>query len=193
MRRVQVREDAAGFCASGGRKPLRGAKFFAIATFSLLSWAHGLWAQMPTGAGLATDPLRSNVGAYYYMARPGDLTVIVSIWGEVRNPGQYEVPAATDLVQLLSYAGGPLVTANLRRVRLIRRSAPGERPETVQIVDVVRLIAHPADTPRLQPGDVIVLERRAGVRFTQEILPVLRDVAFFVSYMLVALRTVGVL
>lgn len=152
-----------------------------------------LGAQVPTGAGLGVDPLRSNVGAYYYMARPGDLTVLVSVWGDVRNPGQYEIPAGTDLVQLLSYAGGPLETADLGKVRLIRRRDGDQAPGSVLVVNVLALVSDPTRTPRLEPGDVIVIERRAGVRFTQEVLPILRDVAFFLSYMLVSLRAIGVL
>jgi protein involved in polysaccharide export with SLBB domain len=32
----------------------------------------------------------------------------VNIWGFVKNPGRYEVPSSTDLIQLISFAGGPV-------------------------------------------------------------------------------------
>lgn len=190
IRAALAKEATVRFLVAGRRKP--AIMLFWVVEVLLLGWAHGLWAQLPTGAGLGTDPLRSNVGAYYYMARPGDLTVIVSIWGEVRNPGQYEVPVGTELIQLLSYAGGPLVSADLRRIRIIRREANGKHYESVLTVDVSRLVDSPDRIPTIQPGDVIVVGRRSSVVFAQEIMPVFRDVIFLALYLLISLNTLGV-
>jgi len=54
------------------------------------------------------------------------------IWGEVKNPGTYTLPAGTTLVELLALAGGPLTTADLSSVRLTRPSADGR----TQVVDL---------------------------------------------------------
>ncbi|MCS7082976.1 MAG: SLBB domain-containing protein [Rhodothermia bacterium] len=116
----------------------------------------------------------------------------MSIWGEVRNPGQYEVPVGTELIQLLSYAGGPLVSADLRRIRIIRREANGKHYESVLTVDVSRLVDSPDRIPTIQPGDVIVVGRRSSVVFAQEIMPVFRDVIFLALYLLISLNTLGV-
>jgi len=43
----------------------------------------------------------------YVYTKPGDLPIYVSVWGAARSPGRYEIPAGTDLGQLLSLAGGP--------------------------------------------------------------------------------------
>ncbi|CUT06220.1 SLBB domain-containing protein, partial [Candidatus Kryptonium thompsonii] len=58
--------------------------------------------------------------AYYFVGKTGELTITVNLWGFVRNPGRYEVPSSTDLVQLISYGGGPLKEAKLKDVKIIR-------------------------------------------------------------------------
>ncbi|MBM4162658.1 MAG: hypothetical protein FJ217_16365 [Ignavibacteria bacterium] len=50
-------------------------------------------------------------------AQPGGQ---VNIWGFVQKPGRYEVPSSTDLIQLISYAGGPVQYAKLDEVKLTR-------------------------------------------------------------------------
>ena len=44
----------------------------------------------------------------------------VNIWGFVRMPGQYLVPSDTDLISLISYAGGPTEGAQTKNVKLVR-------------------------------------------------------------------------
>ena len=45
--------------------------------------------------------------ANYVFTKRGDLPIHVSVWGQARNPGRYEIPEGTNLSQLLSLAGGP--------------------------------------------------------------------------------------
>ena len=45
--------------------------------------------------------------ANYVFTQRGDLPIHVSVWGQARFTGRYEIPEGTDLGQLLSLAGGP--------------------------------------------------------------------------------------
>ena len=56
-----------------------------------------------------------NAASFYRYADPADVTVLVHVWGTVRNPGLYEVPRDTPLSHLLSLSGGPIVAQ--RRTR----------------------------------------------------------------------------
>jgi hypothetical protein len=58
--------------------------------------------------------------AFYYISKPGEITMSINLWGMVKQPGRYEVPISTDMVQLLSYAGGPMREADLAGVLVTR-------------------------------------------------------------------------
>jgi hypothetical protein len=62
----------------------------------------------------------SNRGAQYFLGEQDELLIKVNIWGFVRKPGQYMVPTNTDLISLISFAGGPLEQAKIKKVKLIR-------------------------------------------------------------------------
>jgi protein involved in polysaccharide export with SLBB domain len=48
------------------------------------------------------------------------LLITVHIWGEVRKPGEYLVPDDTDLLELISKAGGPTEFSNLSNIKITR-------------------------------------------------------------------------
>jgi hypothetical protein len=62
--------------------------------------------------------------AQYYLGEQDELLIKVNIWGLVRRPGQYMVPKDTDLISLISFAGGPLDQAKMKKVKIIRALAP---------------------------------------------------------------------
>jgi hypothetical protein len=108
--------------------------------------------------------------ANYYFARPGDFTILVSVWGAVGRSGRYEIPVGSDIGDLLSLAGGPgadvrgVIGADVyaRRgagtttVRLSRLQGQGrEIIMELRIEDLLRLRE---DTVPLQEGDVIMID-----------------------------------
>lgn len=109
-----------------------------------------------TESGLAPSLSRGSSASYYYIGKPGELTMQVNLWGAVKNPGRYEVPSGTDLVQLLSYAGGPLEAATLSDVKVTRverkegggslRSEFRVDLEDLRDVDPAKLALYPGDT-----------------------------------------------
>lgn len=66
-----------------------------------------------------------NRGAQYYLGEQDELLIKVNIWGFVRKPGQYMVPKDTDLISLISFAGGPLEQAKIKKVKIIRSTSSG--------------------------------------------------------------------
>jgi len=109
---------------------------------------------MVTG-GLAPSMPSASAASYYYVSKPGELTMQVNIWGFVHNPGRYEVPTSTDLVQLVSYAGGPIQDAKMDEVkvtRFLKRETGVSRGEfyvnleDLTHVEQAKLTLYPGDT-----------------------------------------------
>jgi len=56
-----------------------------------------------------------------YRIVPGErLMITVHIFGEVRQPGEYLVPDDTNILELISKAGGPTEYSNLNNVKITR-------------------------------------------------------------------------
>ena len=99
-----------------------------------------------------------NRGAQYVIGNQDQLLIRVNIWGFVRMPGQYLVPNQTDLVSLISYAGGPLEDAQLKKVRLIR-TALGDSTEKIMIMNLKNFMekGDVGADPMLLPNDTIIV------------------------------------
>lgn len=59
-------------------------------------------------------------GAQYFLGAADELIMRVNIWGFVRKPGQYMVPTDTDLISLMSFAGGPIEQAKIKSIKIVR-------------------------------------------------------------------------
>jgi len=105
--------------------------------------------------------------SYYYIAKPGELTMQVNLWGDVLKPGRYEVPITTDLVQLISLAGGPTRDANLSEVQISRFSKSSAGLQRYQTkINLADLFKSEEAKLALQPGDAIYIdyETRLNIR-----------------------------
>jgi len=114
---------------------------------ALLLWCGLAWAQ------------ELQRGAQYYISRKeaiDELLIRVNVWGYVAKPGQYLVPDNTDLISLLSYAGGPTEDARIDAIRLIR-TVEGKRQVTE--VDLKELLegGSSEEVPVLMPGDTVIV------------------------------------
>jgi hypothetical protein len=114
--------------------------------------------------------------AYYFVGKTGELTITVNLWGFVRNPGRYEVPSSTDLVQLISYGGGPLKEAKLKDVKIIRNVREDSTiVEKVIKVNIEKIIEDGEPSPILLPGDTVVVPG-GSIDVIKDILAILRDI-----------------
>lgn len=95
--------------------------------------------------------------AQYYLGSKDELLIPVNVWGFVQKPGQYLIPDNTDLVTLLSYAGGPTENAKISHIRVIRNDR--KMGNVVYKVDVKKFIETGDDRliPVLKPGDTIIV------------------------------------
>ena len=125
-------------------------------------------------SGLAPTLPSASAASYYYIAKPGELTMQVNLWGFVKNPGRYEVPSSTDLIQLISFAGGPVQYAKLDEVKLTRmilNDTTGAKQEI--ILNLEHLDKLKQSSLALYPGDTIFIDHTGWLT--------LRDVFSFVT------------
>jgi polysaccharide export outer membrane protein len=80
----------------------------------------------------------------------------VSVLGEVQQRGLLSVDPGTSLIQLLTLAGGPTGSANLRKTRVVREGR-------VHIVDLESALSgSAAGRVVLYSNDIVVVPRRTG-------------------------------
>ncbi len=98
-------------------------------------------------------------GAQYFLGTDDQLLIKVNIWGFVAKPGQYLVPSDTDLISLISFAGGPRDGAKLGSIKLIRAKRSGDEKEKMIDINVKKFIETGNENiiPRLQPDDTIII------------------------------------
>ncbi|MCF7792591.1 MAG: SLBB domain-containing protein [Candidatus Cloacimonetes bacterium] len=120
----------------------------------------------------STSTSSYNTGSVYMYSGTLEGTELLKIktyiWGQVRKPGLYIVPDDTDLLTLISSAGGPTENANLTKIRIIR-SVEGE--EKVMWVDLQEYIDNGDYNliPKLQPGDTVIISGSAYYAFTKAV------------------------
>jgi len=133
---------------------MKGTRVFApVLLVILVSGLGGTVQSQTQRADIAQDR-----AAQYYLGSKDELLIPVNIWGFVMKPGQYLVPNNTDLISLLSFAGGPTENAKLSNVRIIRTDSKlGSRIYKVDVKMYVetgdeRLI------PPMKPGDTVIVK-----------------------------------
>jgi hypothetical protein len=139
-----------------------------------------LWGISQAQTEEANTIQNRNPASQYYLERGTEnkLMMKVNVWGAVANPGAQYIPDQTDLIGLLSAAGGPLENAKLSKVRLIR-NFNGEKTNTV--IDVSKCLRkNDADRiPEIKPGDTVIIPKR-GPSFGK-FITVLYNVAVIAS------------
>lgn len=124
------------------------------------------------------DRSRYSPAAYYNYSESGDVTMIVNVWGTVRNPGLYEIPRGTTLSHLLSLSGGPIVAPREERedrtiqVRLYRTE--GSTRQVIFETEMRNEVIASVDDLSLQEGDVITVETVVDRRFSwRDVFPII--------------------
>ncbi len=149
-------------------------------------------AATPAARAQVSDMDRSRYGqaAYYNYSEEADVTVLVSAWGAVQNPGLYEVPRGTRLSRLLSITGGPAIGTRSRgqeqrlTLALSRAASPTGRAIIFEATMEDEVFALEED-PVLQDGDVLTAERYVRARFTwRDLIPIVGAVASVASTIL---------
>ena len=96
---------------------------------------------------------------------PGELRINVNIWGYINYPGRYEIPISTNLIQLVTLAGGPKTHALMDEIMIYRVTSDGRRilvevdledPENINEAEVI-----------LRNEDTIVIDYSAIITWNQ--------------------------
>jgi polysaccharide biosynthesis/export protein len=127
------------------------------------------FCQIAGSAAYPTMPTLNTASAYTYsgsMSNEEKLKIYTYIWGQVLRPGLYIVPDDTDLLTLLSLAGGPSENAKLSKIRIIR---PTSNSQKVILVNLKAYMETGNETliPILQPGDTIIVSGTIFYAFTR--------------------------
>ncbi len=131
-----------------------------ISLMSQWGWAQGF----PSGIMVSkeSDVPKFSLGNEFISGNsPGVILMRVNLWGAVGKPGIHFVPTSTDLIMLLSYAGGPIDSAKLNEI-YIKRWIAGK--QSVIPVDVQELLQGVNQkSPLLQENDIVVIPKSKPV------------------------------
>ena len=119
-----------------------------------------------------------------YILGSGDVLLIsVNLWGHVLKPGMYSVPSSFGIIDLLSSAGGPLKTARLNDVRIVRKN---QEVITVNIEQFIKTGNQDLLVP-LQPGDIIIVSGSISDIFVR-VVQVMANIAIILNVIVLANR-----
>lgn len=129
---------------------------FFIAMFTFLAATPALAQSTLVPQGTTITP---SAPTLYSLTAQGGLLITVNLWGYVGKPGQYEVPSSTDIVQLISLAGGPAPDAEMDKVEIVRRTMQADSSVKTEVIPVnLTDFKEKGDTPPLlSPGDTIMV------------------------------------
>ncbi len=156
----------------------------------ILFFACSLSAQTMLGPNEPTTQPMSP--SYYALNGESGLTISVNLWGYVGKPGRYDVPSSTDLVQLISLAGGPTADAELNKVEIVRQEMQPDstfRPKVIP-VNLEKFKSDGDQTPLLSPGDTIIVPGSSteSLRLALSILAPLFSLVTAVGTLILILR-----
>lgn len=117
------------------------------------------FAQEDIQIGSSLKNQQSQGGLYDY-SDPETVNITVLVWGFVKYPGQYIIPAYSNINNLIALAGGPTDDANLEDLRLFRINK--DSSQTMIKFDYDDLLWNDDLTkqvkiPNIQAGDILLV------------------------------------
>jgi protein involved in polysaccharide export with SLBB domain len=148
-------------------------------TVLILMAAIPVCAQVPTETELSSSKqANQSRPGYFYYAKPYEVTMTVNLWGEVPQQGVYVIPTNTDIVQLISFAGGPKERSNIDEVLLYRSTGRKDTKTRQEMTINLRdILEGKSPTVPLSPGDMIVVKRIPDSLTWQDVLIILNTTA----------------
>lgn len=155
----------------------------------ILLWGTGLVAQEATQRSTTRSRLdgRQTASRYIFSASSDALLMTVKIWGEVKQPGLYDIPIGTDLIELISSAGGPTDNAKLSKIKLIHAVPDSITNQLVFEIDVKEFLES-GDIeliPEIKPNDTIIVQTKPSkylISWSQQILSFVSGIALVQYY-----------
>lgn len=126
----------------------------------LLLPIYSAYGQQDVQIGADFRGIRPGQGAYFDFSDPQGINIRVQLWGFVRNPGYYIIPARTTLVELITLAGGPTEASHLDDIRIYRMSTDSiyqflkfDYDELLWKDSISKAISN----PKVTAGDIIII------------------------------------
>ena len=120
-----------------------------------------LIASISSGQVDTEKPVQTEIPDQYYLGTEEGLEITVHIWGEVIKPGLYKVRDTTNILELISLAGGPTEYANLGKIRLTRARKRSPRFLIINLDRYLDEEDYDTSLPVLRPGDTIRITRNS--------------------------------
>jgi hypothetical protein len=139
-------------------------RIIGIIALTLLAFSIPARAQILEGVQARTGTFSTQGGSYYNFSGGSGCDLKVGVWGFVRNPGRYNIPCETNILELMSYCGGPQPGAYLDRVKIVRKGGPDKENELKEVFEVdlskyLQVTDKSISSPELLlwPGDLVVV------------------------------------
>lgn len=99
---------------------------------------------------------RYTAGSEYISGQdPGVVMMRVNLWGAVKRPGIHHIPVKTNLIELMSYAGGPNDNAIIESITIKRNLGLEQKKISIDLSEIIH------DQKQydlvLKPDDIIVV------------------------------------
>ena len=143
---------------------------------------------------LATARAQAGNAAVFRYAEPGELTINVQAWGNVRLPGLYQIPVGSRLSTFVTLTGGPQFVQDRRvqdtrtiTLRLFRRG-PVEQPTLLLEREWINEATVLDQDPVLQEGDMVSIDNVVQQGTTRR-----EDTAFYASFASIGISVLSIL
>ena len=111
------------------------------------------------------ESISTNSSGYFNFGDKDKVNIEINVWGFIRNPGKYIVPAGTTFQDVLSYSGGFTYDTKLDEIMLYRHKNDSLHTKDQLIKlnyndffweDTINL--KKINNPVLEPGDVLIFK-----------------------------------
>lgn len=123
------------------RYPFRLLNFFTLASYFFtvlfISPTAGYAINTNLWDGSSKNGTFTRADEYFSEIYQGEILIPINLLGSVGKPGVYHIPKQTDLVRLLSLAGGTRADANLEDISIKRRNGETEKLINVNLRQLV--------------------------------------------------------
>ena len=116
-----------------------------------------------TGNGSFTvkkeEPTYKTGSVFISSNKKNEVLLKASIWGAVQFPGVHYIPIGTRFLDALSFAGGPVDSANMDTITLSSKTVTANAIGSVRELSVSDAITTDKKNPIIQPDDIIVVKQ----------------------------------